>query len=323
MNGNKKVLQIAKGELQDNAVWFMRQAGRYLPEYESMKAGRPFIQFLRDPQTIFDVSTLPLKYLDVDAIVVFTDILLPLTKIGYDLSYESGISVQESSKEDFDLYSPLKVGLKRIAELHSDKTIIGVVGGPFTTLSYIHDGGKGGYRRTKEILASGDSEILSTLTERIVEFASVQVDSGADVIQIFDSWLGGVSESYYDNHLGKNEAYFVNRIKELGKPVIFFSEGATHLYEKLLDLKADVYSIDWRMDLDRFRNICSDCVVQGNLDPYLLGADDRYISKETIRIMQQGKRFRGHIFNLGHGVPPWTDWRKLDVIAREVHSYPR
>ncbi len=77
------------------------------------------------------------------------------------------------------------------------------------------------------------------------------------------------------------------------------------------------------MDLDRFRNICSDCVVQGNLDPYLLGADDRYISKETIRIMQQGKRFRGHIFNLGHGVPPWTDWRKLDVIAREVHSYPR
>jgi uroporphyrinogen decarboxylase len=319
----KKVIKIAKGELKDNAVWFMRQAGRYLPEYESIKGGKPFMELLKDPNTIADVSCIPLGHFNTDAVVVFTDILIPFAELGYQVSYENGISVRDAEKENFDYYSPLSAGLKKIIHDHSDKTIIGVVGGPFTTLSYLYDGGREGYHRTKEILASGDDSIISKLTEEIIDFARVQAAAGADVIQIFDSWLGGVSENYYENHLEENERYFVEKIREIGKPVIFFSEGSSHLYHRFLNLRPDVYSIDWRMGFDKFRNTCSDCVVQGNLDPYLLGADEQYLKRETKRIMDLGTSFKGHIFNLGHGVPPWADWRKLAVVEKEVHSYER
>ncbi|MEM0135837.1 MAG: uroporphyrinogen decarboxylase family protein [Thermoplasmatales archaeon] len=319
----KKILRIAKGELRDNAVWFMRQAGRYLPEYELLKAGRPFSQFLKDPQAIFDVSSLPLKYFDVDAVVVFTDILLPFTRMGYSVNYENGISVSENRKEDFDYYLQLSKGIRRISETHSGKTVIGVVGGPFTTLSYLFDGGNVGYSKTKEELISGDGRRVSAIIEQIIDFAKLQADAGVDVIQVFDSWLGSVSENYYQRHLRENEAYFIDKIKELGKPVIFYSEGSSHLYRALLDLAPDVYSIDWRMDLDSFRNICGDCIVQGNLDPYMLGTSDEYLKNETRRIMRQGSAFRGHIFNLGHGVKPWTDWRKLSLITNEVHKYEK
>lgn len=319
----KKILKIARGELQDNAVWYMRQAGRYLPEYESLKAGRPFLEFLKDPKTIFEISSLPLKYIDVDAIVVFTDILLPYTKMGYLVKYEDGISVTKNDNEDFDYYVPLSSGINKVSKSHPEKTIIGVVGGPFTTLSYLYDGGNGGYRKTKEKLISGDMETLSLITENIIEFASIQADAGADVIQVFDSWLGSVSDTFYRRYIREMESYFMAKIKALGKPVIFYSEGSTHLYRHFLDLEPDVYSIDWRMELDEFREICGNCIVQGNLDPYVLGADDRYLKDETARIMMQGSRFRGHIFNLGHGVRPWTDWKKLSLVAKEVHKFER
>ncbi len=321
VNGRKKILEISKGDLQDNAVWFMRQAGRYLPEYESQKKGRTFLEMLKDPSTITRISSLPLNYLEVDAIVIFTDILIPFTKLGYAVSYENGISVKEGNKEDFDYYAPLSKALGKISEDHGEKTIVGVVGGPFTTLSYLYDQGKSGYHRSKEVLASGEGGVLKELTEEILEFARVQVDAGADIIQIFDSWLGGVSENYYADHLERNEKYFVEKVKELGKPVIFFSEGASHLYPKFIELRPEVFSIDWRMSIDGFGEICKDCVVQGNLDPHLLGTDDEYLKSETSRIMDQGRRLKGHIFNLGHGVLPWTDWRKLAMVAKEVHAY--
>lgn len=321
--GTKKVLEIAKGNLQDNAVWFMRQAGRYLPEYESLKSGRPFLEFIRDAETVANVSLLPLRHFDVDSVVIFTDILLPLTKLGYLISYEDGISVREGRGDDFDYYSPLRGGLNIVAGKRSDKTIIGVVGGPFTTLSYVYDQGAKGYHRSKEIITAGETGVMKRLTEEIIEFARVQADSGADVIQIFESWIGGVSENYYENHLMESESYFVEKIREIGKPIIFFSEGASHLYHKLLKLKPDVYSIDWRMDLEEFARLCPDCVVQGNMDPYLLGAEDDYLIKETRRIMDSGRRFRGHIFNLGHGVPQWTDWKKIALITETVHDYER
>jgi uroporphyrinogen decarboxylase len=323
VTNGKKVLEISKGNLNDSAVWFMRQAGRYLPEYESLKKGKTFLDMLKDPLTISRISSLPLDYFDVDAVVIFTDILVPFTRLGYKVSYENGISVTKGRDDNFDYYSPLSKGLKRISEEHREKTIVGVVGGPFTTLSYLYDQGKPGYHRSKEVLASGDENILEDLTEEILDFAKLQVDSGADVIQIFDSWLGGVSENYYTSHLEKNEKYFVEKVKELGRPVIFFSEGASHLYHRFIELRPDVFSIDWRTGLDRFNVMCNDCIVQGNLDPYLLGTDDGYLKRETSRIMDQGRKFKGHIFNLGHGVPPWADWRKLELVTREVHAYER
>jgi uroporphyrinogen decarboxylase len=320
---NKKVLKIAQGELNDNALWFMRQAGRYLPDYVAIKKGRPFSDLLKDPKAISEMSALPFKFYNPDAIVIFTDILLPYARMGYQVSYENGISVNKTESELFDYYSVLREGLRSISTDFADKTIIGVVGGPFTTLSYLYDTGRDGYARTKEKISGGETEVLKELTEEIIEFANIQARSGVDVIQIFESWLGYVSENFYENHLEKIEGYFVEKIRDSGKPVIFFSEGSSHLYRHLINLKPEVISLDWRTELVELKKMCNDCIVQGNLDPYLLNSGDDYLRKETKRIMDQGKKFRGHIFNLGHGVPQWVDYRKLALIEREVHNYDR
>lgn len=320
---NKKIQLISKGELDESAVWFMRQAGRYLPEYTAIKNGKPFIDLLKDREKIEKISLLPLKALNVDAIVVFTDILLPYTRMGYEIDYESGITLKKKDSGTFDYYVELREAVSKISSVNTEKTIIGVVGGPFTCLSYLYDHGMKGYYETKSRIVNGDTAVLKHLIEELIEFTSLQVRSGVDVVQVFDSWIGSVSESFYENYLEKYEDYFVEKIRELGKPVIFFSEGSSHLYPKLVKLNADVFSIDWRIELARFKEYCNGCIVQGNLDPYLLNSSEEFLRKETRRIMDQGKDFQGHIFNLGHGVPPWADVKKLKLIVEEVHNYER
>ncbi|MGC8645137.1 MAG: uroporphyrinogen decarboxylase family protein [Thermoplasmata archaeon] len=317
----KVILRIARGEEQGNAVWFMRQAGRYLPDYDRIRSGRKFTDILRDPDTVYELSVLPLKYMRTDAIVVFTDILIPLNELGYSVSYENGIVVNKGETEQKSQYSGISRAIGRLSEEHSDRTIIGVLGGPFTTLSYIYDEGRHGYHITKkEVVEKGD-EIMPRAIEGILDFASLQVKSGVDVLQVFDSWLGSLSEFFYERHVRRWEEYFMEKVKDLGKPVIFFSEGSSHLAAAFKSLHPDVFSVDWRLGLDRYRDELGDHVIQGNLDPNILATSDEYLRKEVARIMKQGRAFRGHIFNLGHGVPQWAEWRKLAMVADEVHSY--
>jgi uroporphyrinogen decarboxylase len=321
MATEKKILKIAKGDLKENAVWFMRQAGRYLPRYQELKGNKRFAEMMRDRETIKRISLLPLEYLKTDAIVVFTDILLPYLTMGYEVDYENKLEVKKSRMDEFDYYRELSFAIADLQATHHEKTIIGVVGGPFTTYSYLNEKDKGGYAETKVNIASGDGKVLKNLTEEIIQFADIQARSGADVIQVFESWIGSVSENFYDNNLKRLESYFIEQIRNLGKPVIFFSEGSSHLYERLIKFHADVYSIDWRTSLSTFGKICGKCIVQGNLDPYLIGLDDERLKMEVRRIMDEGREFTGHIFNLGHGVPTWADYRKLNMISSEVLKY--
>lgn len=321
MTSSKKILKIAKGEVRENSVWFMRQSGRYLPDYRVIKGNRKFSDMMQDRTMIQKLTTLPLKYFPTDALVIFTDILMPFFNMGYQVSYEGEIKVTEGRGDSFDYYRGLSEAINKIQSSYNEKTIMGVVGGPFTTLSYLGDSRKNGYPETKAKIISDDHKILNKLVEEIIEFAGIQAKSGVDIIQIFESWIGSVSESFYDKHLENIERYFMEKICQFGKPVIFFSEGSFHLFNRLLKLEADVYSLDWRSSLTSFKAICPDCVVQGNLDPYLLAADDLYLKSEVKRIMREGKSFPGHIFNLGHGVPPWADYRKLNLITNEVLNY--
>ncbi|MEM0141207.1 MAG: uroporphyrinogen decarboxylase family protein [Thermoplasmatales archaeon] len=319
----KVILRISRGDFDDNAVWFMRQAGRYIPEYEEIKRGRKFSDILADEDAIYRLSILPMKYIKTDGIVMFTDILVPLRSMGFNVTYENGIEVtKEESVSPFS-YNGLSSAIKRVSENYGDMTIIGVMGGPFTTLSYVYDKGRSGYHLTKrEVLEKGDV-LLSNIIESILGFGKLQADSGVDVIQIFDSWLGSLSETFYEMHVRKWEEYFVEKVKELGKPVIFFSEGASHLSDVLSRLDVDVFSVDWRRTLGKYASVFNNHAIQGNLDPNLLDSPDLYLKKEVRRIMNDGKLFRGHVFNLGHGVPYWADWKKLSMIANEVHSYER
>lgn len=321
MNNSKKIFKIARGELQDNAVWFMRQAGRYLPDYSVIKGKLTFPEMMEDRKLIEKISFLPLKYFNTDAIVVFTDILVPFLEMGYEVSYGSPITVKKGKSVGMKYYHELSSAIQSISSLRPELTTIGVVGGPFTTFSYLYDQEGSGHSQSKARIVEGDSGELKSLVEELINFAELQVKAGVDVIQIFESWIGSVSENFYDSHLKELEWYFMEKIRELGRPIAFFSEGSLHLLSRILNLDADVYSIDWRTSFSTLRNICNNCIIQGNLDPYLLGAENSYLKSEVLRIMREGREFQGHIFNLGHGVPPWTDFRKLKLISDEVLNY--
>ncbi|MEM0346451.1 MAG: uroporphyrinogen decarboxylase family protein [Thermoplasmatales archaeon] len=317
----KIVLKISKGEAQENAVWFMRQAGRYLKEYQDIKSGKTFNDILADPDSIYRLSILPTKYIKTDAIVIFTDILIPLGLMGYKVSYENGINVTYGDTDYKELPKGLSQAIKMVSSDYGDLTIIGVVGGPFTTLSYIYEKGKAGYHLTKKEVLERGEVLMSQVIENTLNFAKLQADSGVDVIQIFESWLGSLSETFYEMHVKRWEEYFVEKVRQFGKPVIFFSEGSSHLSRALSRLEADVFSVDWRQSLTRYTELYADRVIQGNLDPDLLDSPDFYLKKEVRRIMREGKSFKGHIFNLGHGVPKWADWNKLSLVADEVHNF--
>jgi len=320
---SKKILKIARGEYAENAVWFMRQAGRYLPDYRKIREKTSFNDILKDRNLIRKITLAPLNYFSTDGLVIFTDILVPLFNLGYEVTYEKGIQITNHRDEEFDYYNELKHAISAISAEKKDLTIIGVVGGPFTTFSYVSDGGHAGYPVTKARIVDGSTDELDDLMDEILLFARRQVDSGVDVIQVFESWIGSVSEYFYSEHLRSMEEEFIENLSSLGVPIIFFAEGASHLYGEICKLPVDVFSIDWRMQLKDFKKYCDDSILQGNLDPYLLRSSDEYISREVREIMKQGRAFKGHIFNLGHGVPPWADPKKLKFITEEVHAYGR
>ncbi len=318
-NSNEKIiLKIAEGKERGRAVWFMRQAGRYLPDYSIIKGSRSFIDLMKDYKTIVEMTKMPIKYFDTDALVIFSDILLPLTRLGYIVNYNPVINVVRGD-DTFDYYSVLAKALREISSSYSKKTIIGITPGPFTLLSYIYDNGERGYPNTKRNLYEGN---ISTeeIIEELFNFSKIQAENGADIIQIFESWIGNVSENFYDNYLHTIESEYLIMLRELKKPLIFFSEGASHLYRRIAKMDVDVFSLDWRTEFSYFKNFCKDCIVQGNLDPNFLKLDENSLEKEVIRIVNEGAKMKGHIFNLGHGVPPWADAKKLNFITEKVKS---
>ncbi|MCW6169380.1 MAG: hypothetical protein LVQ96_07640 [Thermoplasmatales archaeon] len=319
----KILLQTLKGEETERVpFWYMRQAGRYLPEFaEFRKEG--FLNMLLNFETMASVSSLPLRYYDPDGIIIFSDLLVPLLKTGRMIHYDENLRISEdyTAKNLYDRISrSTSKALNKLSQ--TEKTVIGFVGGPFTVASYIFDGRKTGYPETKRILEEGAlKDQLDPVIDAILDYAKVQVNAGVEVIQIFDSWIGSLSSNLFRKYLNDVEKDFVEDIKRLGKPVIFFAEGASHLYNQITELSYDCISIDWRLTLDQFSKIDNDRPVQGNLDPYLLSSDTGVLMRETDRILEEGKRFRGHVFNLGHGIPPYTDVKKLIEISDRVRQF--
>ena len=319
----KILLQNLKGEETEGVpFWYMRQAGRYLPEFAGFRK-EGFLNMLLNFETMVSVSSLPLRYYDPDGIIIFTDLLVPLLKTGRMIHYDENLRISEDYTAN-NLYDRISRSTSKALNKLSqtEKTVIGFVGGPFTVASYIFDGRKTGYPETKRILEEGSmKDQLEPVISAILDYAKVQVNAGAEAIQIFDSWIGSLSSNLFGKYLDEVEKDFVDEIKRLGKPVIFFAEGASHLYDQITELSYDCISIDWRLTLDQFSKIDPDRPVQGNLDPYLLSSDTKLLMKETDRILEEGRRFPGHVFNLGHGVPPYTDVKKLVEVSDRVRQF--
>ncbi len=318
-------------------VWFMRQAGRSLPEYREARAGVPMLEACRRPELVCEITLQPVRRHVVDAAILFSDIMVPLAAAGVDLTIEPGVGpvVAEPVRDEAGLarLRPLGAGdvgyvaeavELLVAEL-AGTPLIGFAGAPFTLASYLVEGGPSRHHeRTKALMYQAPDlwhGLCARLAEITLEFLRVQVDAGVSAVQLFDSWAGALSEQDYRRFVQPHSAYVLRGLSDAGVPRIHFGVGTHHLLGAMAEAGADVIGVDWRTPLD----VAADTVgpgvaVQGNLDPAVLFAPWPVIEAEVRQILDQGKAANGHVFNLGHGVLPETDPDILTRVVALVHE---
>jgi uroporphyrinogen decarboxylase len=315
--------------LERTPVWFMRQAGRSLPEYRAIREQYGLFEIVRRPELSAEVTLQPVRRHDVDAAVMFSDIMLPALAMGVDVRLEEGIGpvvdrpiAAASDVDRLGVADPEPAALEAIrlvrGELDRDKAVVGFVGGPFTIAGYLIEG-----RPSRDFLAVKTlmyrepgtwHALMEKLTATLADFAAAQADAGADVIQLFDSWVGALSVDDYREFV---EPYSARILDALDVPTIHFGTGTTHL----LALKTgDVVGVDWRLPLDEAWDAIGGRAIQGNLDPALVLGPWERIETGALDILRRADGRPGHIFNLGHGVLPGTDPAQLTRLVELVHA---
>lgn len=323
-------------------VWFMRQAGRSLPEYRAIRANHGMLESCFDPELVCEITMQPVRRHDVDAAILFSDIVVPLKAAGIDLDIVAGTGpvIAEPVRTPADVdriprLEPAAVGaiahaVRLLLEQLDDAALIGFAGAPFTLASYLIEGGPSrNYERTKAMM-HGDpqtwSKLMGRLADITIAFLQVQLDAGVDAIQLFDSWAGMLSAADYETYVAPHSTRVLAEIAHYGVPRIHFGVGTGELLAPMAHAGADVIGVDWRVPLDEAaRRVGPGKAVQGNLDPTLLFAGPEVVEREVRRVVADGERAIasgavGHIFNLGHGVLPATDPDVLTRVVELVHS---
>ncbi len=318
-------------------VWFMRQAGRSLPEYKAVRAGAPMLQSCTRPDLVTEITLQPVRRYGVDAAIFYSDIMVPLKAVGVDLDIVPGvgpvIAQPFRSADDLAQLRPLEptdvpyvteATRQLVAEL-GPVPLIGFAGAPFTLASYLVEGGPSkDYARTKSLMVS-EPELWHRLCARLADisagFLETQVRAGASAVQLFDSWAGSLSADDYERYVQPHSSTVLQRIGALGVPRIHFGVGTGELLVSMGAAGADVVGVDWRLPLaEASRRIGPGYAVQGNLDPALLDAPWPVLSERVRTVVRSGALAPGHVFNLGHGVPPTADPAVLSRIVELVQS---
>jgi uroporphyrinogen decarboxylase len=317
-------------------VWFMRQAGRSLPEYRAIREGQPMLDACRDPDLITEITLQPVRRHGVDAAIFFSDIVVPLVAIGLGIDIVPGVGPvvdkPVTSHDDLDRLRPLEpadVGYVStavralLAEL-GDTPLIGFAGAPFTLASYLVEGGPSKDHARTKALMRGEPQLWDALLDRLAVitrgFLQVQVEAGVAAVQLFDSWAGVLSRADYEHFVLPHSRAVLEPLAG-SVPRIHFGVGTGELLASMRAAGADVVGVDWRVPLDEAaRRLGPGAVVQGNLDPALLLAPWPVVEAEVRRVVAQGRAAAGHIFNLGHGVLPDTDPDVLTRVVELVHS---
>jgi uroporphyrinogen decarboxylase len=318
-------------------VWFMRQAGRSLPEYRALRAGNAMLDACRDPDLITEITLQPVRRHGVDAAIFFSDIVVPLVATGVDIDIVAGVGPVAGrpvrTDADLDQLRELTAGdvpyvtaaVRALVGELGATPLIGFAGAPFTLASYLIEGGPSrDHARTKAMM-HGRPSLWHGLCNRLAvvarEFLRVQVEAGAAAVQLFDSWAGSLSRADYMQYVLPHSRTVLDGIAPLGVPRIHFGVGTGEFLDQMRAAGAEVVGVDWRVPLDEaVRRIGPGAVVQGNLDPALLLADWDVIEREVRRIVAEGRAAAGHIFNLGHGVLPQTDPEVITRVVDLVHS---
>jgi uroporphyrinogen decarboxylase len=331
-------LAAARGDRPSRLpVWFMRQAGRSLPEYRALRAGSGILQACLTPDLTCEITLQPVRRHGVDAAILFSDIVVPLYMAGVGVDIVAGtgpvVAHPVRTMADVERIPPLlpeqvvpvtdAIGLL-IPEL-GDTPLIGFAGAPFTLASYLVEGGPSrNHERTKALMRSAPDvwhALMGRLTEITGTFLRAQVAAGVDAVQLFDSWAGALSERDYREYVLPHSVRVLEGVADAGVPRIHFGVGTGELLGAMAEAGADVVGVDWRVPLDEAsRRTGGRVAVQGNLDPAVLFADRASIEAETRRIVAEGRLTPGHVFNLGHGVLPDTDPDVLTRLVELVHT---
>ncbi len=321
-------------------VWFMRQAGRYMAEYRAVRRKHSLIEICRTTELAVEVTLQPVDRFEVDAAILFSDLLIPLQPMGFSLEYVEGEGpmihnpvTSASDVEKLKSYAPaeeLSFVLEAIRllrrELETKVPLIGFAGAPFTLASYVIEGGSSrSFQKTKSLMYSEPQTwhaLASKLAALVREYLLAQIDAGAQAVQVFDSWVGALSPEDYREYVLPHSRSLLSGISNTGVPVIHFGTGATGLLRLLREAGGDVLGLDWRIHLDEgWKLVGDDVAVQGNLDPAILFAPLPAVFRGADDILRRAGSRPGHIFNLGHGILPATPVDTVAALVEHVHTY--
>jgi uroporphyrinogen decarboxylase len=326
-------------------VWFLRQAGRYMPEYMAVRQHHSLLDICRTPSIAAEVTITAAERLDVDAAIIFADLLLPLTPMGLDFEFVAGEgpqvhtpirsleAIQALRTDRVDDLSYVAKAIEKVATHFSTPRpdgdrlgIIGFCGAPFTLASYMIEGGSSrNYVEAKKLMYANDGAwplLMEKLVTILVAYAQQQVEAGADCIQIFDSWAGALSVTDYRQYCLAPTTELVQRVKALGVPVIYFGVDTASMLPAMAETTADVLGLDWRIPLDEgWRAVGPGCGVQGNLDPITLFAPLDVLESRVREVLSLAAGRPGHIFNLGHGIVPGTPVDNVIQVVEWVKQF--
>jgi uroporphyrinogen decarboxylase len=321
-------------------VWFMRQAGRYLPEYRAIRARHSLLEICAQPDLAAEVTLQPVRALGVDAAIVFADILLPLIPMGIDLEFAAGegpvihnpirAAADVAALRPVDANESLANVLETLGlvrrELDGQVPLIGFAGAPFTLACYLVEGGSSrNFLRAKRLMYGDPATwhaLLDKLAQVITGYLDAQVRAGAQAIQLFDSWAGALSSDDYEEYVLPHSRTVLSGLADAGVPLIHFGTDTANLLPLMARAGGDVIGLDWRTPLDwGWGQVGADRAVQGNLDPVALFAPRPELDRRVRRVLEQAGGRPGHIFNLGHGILPETPVENVRAVVEMVHEY--
>jgi uroporphyrinogen decarboxylase len=321
-------------EVDRTPVWFMRQAGRYLPEYRELRQERDILEMCRIPELVVEATLQPLRRMDVDAAILFSDIMVPIAEMGIDVRIHPGtgpvVSEPIRSNSDVRRLRPMAhvdYVSEAIKLLRKELTVplIGFSGAPFTLASYLIQGGPSrNHELTKAFMHAAPSAwglLMGTLRASVEQFLEAQVRAGVQAVQVFDSWVGALDPDDYTRFVLPTMRELFDFLAALDIPRIHFGVGTGELLTLMRDAGADVVGVDWRVPLhEAWERVGFDVSVQGNLDPAVCLAPWEAVESKALAVLRRAANRPGHIFNLGHGVLPDTPVGNLKRLVELVHE---
>ncbi len=339
LSGKRFVRACLRRPVDRTPVWFLRQAGRYMQEYRDVRKHHTLVEICKRPDLASEVTITAAEKLGVDAAIIFADLLLPLEPMGLPFEFQAGEgplvhhpvrtaeAIRALRTDRTDDLAYVARAIQKVATHFRDRLgIIGFCGAPYTLASYmIEGGGSKNYIHTKQMMYRDTLSwrlLLDKLVKVLEEYCRLQVQAGAEVIQIFDSWVGSLGLADYREYAFDASKRLVRAVQQMGVPVIYFGVETAGLLSEMASTGADIIGLDWRQPLDEgWRAVGPGCAVQGNLDPITLFAPLEVLELRVKEILRAAAGRPGHIFNLGHGIVPTTPVENVQAVARMVREF--